>query len=107
MVANFLRNETRTIIKIQFWIQIWLTFIWIKSFHLNWNRPRLLSLSVIRDIDVPSDSDTTFVMQYGQFIDRTQIIIFNSFKTKLTIWFTKFSVLDDMLETMESKSGNK
>ena len=30
-----------------------------------------------------------------------------SIKTKLTIWFTKFSVLDDMLETMESKSGNK
>ncbi|KZS13261.1 Peroxinectin [Daphnia magna] len=44
--------------------------------------PRLLSLSVVRDIDVPSDSDSTFVMQYGQFIDH------------------------DMLETMESKSAD-
>jgi peroxidase len=30
----------------------------------------LLSLLLVRDLDVPSDTDTTFVMQYGQFVDR-------------------------------------
>lgn len=41
--------------------------------------PRLLSLSLIRDVYVPSESDTTWVMQFGQFVDH------------------------DMLETAESK----
>ncbi|XP_046639001.1 peroxidase-like [Daphnia pulicaria] len=44
--------------------------------------PRLLSNLLIRDLDVASDTDTTFVMQYGQFIDH------------------------DMLETMESKTAD-
>jgi peroxidase len=33
------------------------------------NSPRVISLSVIRDIDAPSDTDTTWIMQFAQFVD--------------------------------------
>ena len=31
--------------------------------------PRLVSTTVARDVDSPSETETTWVMQYGQFID--------------------------------------
>ena len=33
------------------------------------NSPRVISLSVVRDVDTPSDTDTTWIMQFAQFVD--------------------------------------
>jgi peroxidase len=73
----------------------------------------LLSLLLVRDLDVPSDTDTTFVMQYGQFVDRKCIRLeltsishaTNNCDLSFANCFVLFVFSDDMLETMESKSG--
>lgn len=71
-VVNSLRNHMAFYNFIHVWSLNCLT-----NFGVHLSSPRLLSLSVVRDIDVPSDSDSTFVMQYGQFIDRTSVFLSN------------------------------
>jgi hypothetical protein len=33
------------------------------------NRPRVVSLTVVRDVEARSETDSIFVMQFGQVID--------------------------------------
>ena len=33
------------------------------------NSPRLVSISIVQDIDSPAETNTLWVMQFGQFLD--------------------------------------
>ena len=63
MAANFPRNQRFTRYDS---LRNWLTEKYLIRANCS---ARLVSTTVAVDIDSPSQSDTTWVMQYGQFID--------------------------------------